>query len=59
MTPDEQKCMDDAGTKNGEDILQHCTGVDFDVLKKGDVSTVVHLSELCPPVQRLTAVRCC
>lgn len=40
----EEKCMTDAGTKNGEELVKHCSGVDFDALKKGDVRVPNHVT---------------
>ena len=37
ITPDEVKCMTDAGSKSGSDIQAHCQGVDLDRLSKQEV----------------------
>lgn len=38
VTPDEVKCLTNAGTKNGTEVAMHCKGVDLDMLAQGNVS---------------------
>lgn len=47
VTPDQLKCMKDEGAKQEKAFQEHCQGVDFELLEKGEASATRQVVPSC------------